>query len=97
MDIQESVDRFYFVHGPCCAGCDWWRWISSVAGDCTRSAPVSGTDRMRMLGIESGSFRAAPGHIITARNHLCGDFKDEFDWTSLPLVYRKRVGELRRS
>jgi hypothetical protein len=33
------------------------------------------------------------GHIVTAREHVCGDFKDEFDWSSLPLPYRKLVGD----
>lgn len=89
---QEHLDRFYFRHGPCCAGCDWWRHISSLVGDCTRSAPVSGNERMSMLGISNCSLPFDAGHVITERQHVCGDFKDEFDWTSLPLPYRKRVG-----
>jgi len=36
MGSQEHVDRFYFAHGPCCAGCDWWRHINSVGGMCER-------------------------------------------------------------
>lgn len=32
------------------------------------------------------------GHVITAHNHVCGDFEDGFDWTTLPLPYRKRIG-----
>jgi len=45
-----------------------------------------------MLGIESCSMASPAGHIITAHDHVCGDFKDEFDWFSLPLPYRKRIG-----
>jgi hypothetical protein len=89
---QEHLDQFYFQHGPCCAGCDWWRHISSLIGDCTRSAPVSGSERADMLGISNPSRAFKAGHVVTPREHVCGDFKDEFDWTSLPLPYRKRVG-----
>lgn len=94
MELQEFHDSFYFKHGACCAGCDWWRSINSRAGDCTKSKPVSGLERWAMLGITNISMRPKPdaGHIVTARDHVCGDFKDEFDWSSLPLAYQKRVG-----
>lgn len=90
--VQEHLDRFYFAHGRCCAGCDWWRSINSIAGECTNAAPVSGVERMDMLGIDWSSHRFGAGHPITSREHVCGQFKDEFDWASLPLPYRKRVG-----
>jgi len=45
-----------------------------------------------MLGMTSCSLRPTSGHAITPREHVCGDFKDEFDWASLPLPYRVRVG-----
>ncbi|TPK59012.1 hypothetical protein FJ551_25700 [Mesorhizobium sp. B2-5-1] len=89
---QEFIDRFYFAHGRCCAGCDWWRSITALIGDCTKSAPVSGEERANMLGIEKCSMRFASGHIVTPRDHVCGEFKDDFDWRSLPLPYRRRVG-----
>lgn len=92
MDLQEQMDRFYFSHGQCCAGCDWWRSISSLVGECTRSAIVSGKERMDALGIESSSYRTKSGHPITDRSYKCGEFKDDFDWTTLSLGYRKRVG-----
>jgi hypothetical protein len=91
---QEHLDRFYFQHGPCCAGCDWWRSLSSQVGDCTKSAPVDGSTRWAMLGVDNCSLTPEPGHVVTAYNHVCGDFKDDFDWSSLPLPYRKRIGEL---
>jgi hypothetical protein len=91
-DLQEQMDRFYFAHGPCCAGCDWWRPINSLVGECARSAPMSGKDRMAMIGIERSSLVIGAGHAITRKEHRCGDFKDEFDWSSLPLAYRKLVG-----
>jgi hypothetical protein len=90
---QEHVDRFYFQRGPCCAGCDWWRSLSPLCGECTASAPVAGHTRWAMVGIVNLSFPPPSGHIITTRDRVCGDFKDEFDWSSLPLPYRKRVGD----
>lgn len=91
-DDQESIDRFYFQHGPCCAGCDWWRSLNSIVGECTQSAPVSVAERWAMLGMCSVSLSAGAGHIVTPREHLCGKFKDDFDWSSLPLPYRLRIG-----
>ena len=89
---QEFIDRFYIEHGPCCAGCDFWRHLNSRAGECTRSAPVSAKDRVAMLGMTSPSIHIGGGHVLTPHDHHCGDFKDEFDWSSLPLSYRKRIG-----
>lgn len=92
-DRQEFLDRFYFQRGPCCAGCDWWQSINSLVGDCTRNAPVSGSDRWAVLGIHGSSAPADAGHVVTRRDHVCGDFKDEFDWPSLPPHYRRRIGD----
>lgn len=93
MDRQEFLDRFYFAHGKCCAGCDWWRSMNSKAGDCTKSKPVPGPVRWAMLNIDKISLKKLPpGHIVTRSDHVCGDFKDEFDWSSLPLPYLKRIG-----
>lgn len=91
-ELQEHLDRFYWRNGPCCAGCDWWRAISSMVGDCTRSAPVSGQERMAVLGFSQSFPPIAAGHVVTKREHVCGEFKDEFDWSTLPLPYRKSVG-----
>lgn len=79
MNIQRTqaiVDAFYAKHGPCCAGCDYWRWYNSVAGDCIRTAPTSGQDRVAMLGLTSSSLTPGAGHIMTLRDHVCGEFKD---------------------
>src|SRR4051812_5252755 len=93
MDRQEFIDRFYFEHGKCCAGCDWWRAMTSRVGDCTKSKPTNGNERWAMLEIDRISIKMPAGHIVTPREHVCGDFKDEFDWSSLPLAYRKKVGD----
>lgn len=75
--VQAIVDAFYRKHGPCCAGCDWWRWHNSVAGECNRSAPVSGAERFAMLGVTYSSLPLGAGHIMTLRDHVCGEFKDD--------------------
>lgn len=89
---QMAVDRFYMKHGPCCAGCDHWRSYNSTAGECIKSAPVAGRERMAMLGIEMVSLTAGAGHAFTKRDHVCGEFADTFDWSSLPLPYRHEIG-----
>jgi len=91
---QEFIDKFYWQHGPCCAGCDWWRSFNSVVGECLKSAPVSGQEVVDMLGISGTTQRLEAGHIMTMCEHHCGDFKDDFDWASLPLPYRRRVGAM---
>ena len=89
---QEILDTFYFTNGKCCAGCDWWRSLSSLVGECIQSPPVSGDERLDMLGVLSSSMRWLSGHVVTGREHVCGEFKDAFDWQSLPVPYLKRIG-----
>lgn len=91
MKPSEIIDRFYIEHGPCCAGCDWWAYTNSVAGECRRSAPVPGEQRIAMLGMRSVLAPEA-GHVMTLRDHHCGDFKDDFDWSALPPHYLRRIG-----
>lgn len=78
--IEQLLDDFYLATGQCCAGCDWWRWLNSLIGECTKSAPVSGTDRTEMLGITGCSLPVGTGHVLTRRDHHCGDFVDTHDW-----------------
>lgn len=80
ISIQAGIDAFYLKNGPCCAGCDWWRWHNSVAGECTRTAPVSGVARVALLGVTWTSYPVGAGHIMTPRGHLCGEFRDTHDW-----------------
>lgn len=89
---QEFVDAFYFKHGPCCAGCDFWHHLNSSVGECAKAAPVSGEQRAAMFGITGCSLNPGAGHPFTPRDHHCGDFRDTFDWGSLPLPYQKRIG-----
>lgn len=74
---QAIVDAFYAKHGPCCAGCDWWRWHNSMAGECSKTVPVAGESRFAMLGISYSSLPLEAGHIMTLRDHVCGEFKND--------------------
>ena len=89
---QERMDAFYTAHGPCCAGCDWWHHINSLIGECHRSAPVAGDQRWAMVGIDSISMPLMAGHVMTRREHHCGEFVDTFDWSTLLADYRRRIG-----
>jgi len=77
---QRMIDKFFHDNGPCCAGCDWWRWFSVYAGECTKSAPVSSNERLAMLDITWITLPPESGHVLTLRHHVCGDFKDTYDW-----------------
>jgi len=88
MATQASIDRFYRVTNkgqPCCAGCDLWQWHNSVAGECIKNAPVPGSERLRMAGITWISTPVSAGHIMTDRDHSCGDFIDTYNWPESPL------------
>jgi hypothetical protein len=90
-DLQSLHDSFYTERGPCCAGCDHWRFMNSHVGECLRSPPVGTEDRIAVLGMRSSSLRAG-GHILTPRDHHCGEFRDSFDWSSLPQHYLRQIG-----
>ena len=74
--IQAIVDKFYLDNGPCCAGCDWWRWHNSVAGECISTVPVAGHDRYAMLGIRGASYpaQAGPGNHALFRHKTLTNF-----------------------
>ena len=88
---SELIDSFYVKHGPCCAGCDWWQYANTVAGQCIRHAPVSRVDSLSASGLNFAHSPSDSGHPMTVRDHYCGDFKDDFDWSSLPLPYLRRI------
>lgn len=92
MNTQEALDTFYWKNGPCCAGCDHWRHMNAFIGECQKSPPVAGKERVEMIGIQGTTLPIGAGHVMTPRGHECGSFKDEFDWASLPLAYQARVG-----
>lgn len=84
---QEKIDRaracikqFYEDNGPCCAGCDHWDPIGASIGECTRTAPVAGKDRISMLGWDNCTLPVDSGHIVTPREHRCGEFIETETW-----------------
>lgn len=86
---QQVVDDFYRIvmeGKPCCAGCDHWAWINSCTGECMKSAPVSGKERMGILGMSFNCVIPA-GHILTPRDHSCGEFLDTYDWSTNETEY----------
>ena len=88
---QEDIDRFYWEHGPCCSGCDHWRSVTRSVGECAKSAPMAGSERAALLGMENISMPVGAGHPLTNRQYHCGDFRDNFDWLSLPVGYLARI------
>lgn len=93
MSAQEAADRFYWSHNaPCCAGCDWWQHFNSHVGECRRTAPVPEGERWAMIGVTGTSLATGAGHVATVRDHSCGEFRDSFDWSTLPPTYQRRVG-----
>lgn len=92
---QEIIDRYYTERGPCCAGCDWWHHVNSVAGECRRSAPVAGAQRYALMGMRFIAARTEAGHVMTPRHHVCGEFRDDFDWSTLPAHYLRAIGRNR--
>lgn len=74
-DRQGHVDAFYAKHGPCCAGCDFWRWINTGVGECVRLPPNQSHDAASGLGMHGVSLPVSSSNL-TRRDHLCGEFKD---------------------
>ena len=93
-EYQEICDRTYWELGQCCAGCDHWDSYAGNIGECTAAPPVSGVEVMKSLGLRSCSYTPAPGHPCTRADHKCGGFKDDFDWSTLPLSYLAKVGAI---
>lgn len=89
---QERCDTFYWQNGRCCAGCDHWSSDQGDIGMCMSAPPVSGGDVVRSLGIRWSSYTPPPGQPFKTHDHVCGAFKDDFDWSSLDQDYLHRIG-----
>lgn len=89
---QIKADKFYMENGNCCSGCDHWRGMGGTIGECTNSKIMPWKDIMGFLGWENCTMNGKAGHAITRRDYVCGQFKDDFNWESLPLLYLKRIG-----
>lgn len=89
---QESMDRFYWENGKCCAGCDHWHCEQGHTGQCTAAPPVSGEQVIKSLGLRGCSYVPPPDHPYTKMDFVCGAFKDGFDWSTLEEEYLMRIG-----
>jgi len=78
VQTQKSIDAFYAKTGPCCAGCDYWRWMSATVGECVRFPPNQNHDAAAGLGMTSCSLPRSTS-ILTTRDHWCGEFRDDPD------------------
>lgn len=72
---QQHVDAFYAANGPCCAGCDFWRWVNSLIGECVRFPPNRSHDAAAGLGMTGCSLSRSTANL-TRRDHWCGEFRD---------------------
>lgn len=95
--IQLLVDKYYMENGRCCAGCDHWRHWGSTVGECTNSKILPECERAHMLDFKNAVYSIGAGHALTKRNHVCGQFKDTFDWKSLNMMYLRQIGYKNRS
>lgn len=91
-EYQERCDRLYWMHGKCCAGCDHWISDCSDTGQCEAAGIVSGEQVLKSIGITFSTWIPEPGFPYTRNDFVCGLFKDEFDWETLPVEYLKKIG-----
>lgn len=89
---QQRLDMYYWKHGNCCAGCDHWSSFGADSGECYGGPPVSGEQVLQSMGIHFFSYIPAPGQPYTSHEHVCGAFKDDFDWSSLEPEYLEKIG-----
>lgn len=73
--LQRHVDAYADKFGPCCAGCDFWRWINTAVGECVRHAPDPSHDAAAGLGLHGVSLGKS-STMLTKRDQWCGDFSD---------------------
>ena len=91
---QEHCDRTYWTRGQCCAGCDHWQSDMGDTGRCAGAGIVSGADVVRSLGWLQSSYIPDPGFPFTRADHHCGQFRDDFDWSTLDRAYLERIGAM---
>lgn len=92
---QEMCDIEYWKHGQCCAGCDHWHSDAGNTGQCQAGGILSGHDvMMSITGGGFSSYTPPPGYPYRSADHWCSLFKDDFDWSSLPWDYLKKIGAI---
>ena len=92
---QEKCDQMYWASGKCCAGCDHWQSDMGNLGYCTAAGIVSGDQVMRSMGITFCSYTPPPGLPMTEAEFYCGEFRDDFDWSTLDREYLAKIGAIR--
>lgn len=94
---QETCDRLYWSRGKCCAGCDHWISDAGLTGQCAAAGIMSGADVMRSIGVTFSSYTPEPGFPYTRAEHVCGLFRDDFDWSTLDAEYLRRIGAMKNN
>lgn len=92
---QARCDSRYWTYGQRCSGCDYWASSEGDFGACQHAGIVSGQDVMMSLGLSFCSAPIQPGYPLTNDGHWCANFKDDFDWSSLPKEYLAEIGAMR--
>lgn len=92
---QEHCDRTYWTYGKCCAGCDHWQSEMGNLGFCIAAGIVTGEQVMRSMDIAFCSYTPPPGFPLTKAEFYCGQFRDDFDWSTLDHDYLAKIGALR--
>lgn len=92
---QEHCDRLYWTSGKCCSGCDHWQSEMGNIGSCIDAGIVSGDQVMRSLGSYFSSYMPPPGFPLTKAEFYCGQFRDDFDWSTLDHDYLAKIGAIR--
>lgn len=90
---QEHCDTLYWSKGQCCAGCDFWNSDMGNSGECHHAGLVSGDQVLASMGAQFHTLHnPRPGYPLTKADQWCANFKDDFDWASLPSDYLERIG-----
>lgn len=76
MQEDELVIQFYKENGPCCSGCDHWRYFNNVIGECQKSNLMGMSDRLSILGITHWTGPREAGKALTERGYYCESFID---------------------
>ena len=92
---QAKCDTLYWEIGKCCAGCDHWSSDGAMQGECSAAGIMSGEQVMLSMGIPFSSLQIEPGFPFTKSTHVCGLFRDDFDWSILADDYLEQIGAMR--
>lgn len=92
---QKECDSLYWKIGKCCAGCDHWASEGGWSGECDANGIMSGRDVAKSIGMLASSYIPDPGFPYTRADHVCGLFKDDFDWSTLDVGYLREICAIR--